>query len=167
MIDPGPRIRKLAEAELYRAELGARRAARRLFLVGIALFFALFAIIMLGIAGYFYLSEIYGAPMAALITGAVLVALAGIALLLAGRAPGRADRLELEMAEQAVANARADIKRELMEAERSLNNLTFGLLGLARGSGGSSLSLLSLVIGILAATSPGLRRVLMSFLRKD
>lgn len=166
MIDPGPQIRRLAEAELYRVELGARRAVRRLFLLGIALFFALFAIIMLGIAGFFYLSDIYGAPLAALITGAVLVALAGIVLLFAGRAPGRADRLELEMAERAVTNARADVKRDFMAAERSLNDMTFGLLGLVRGSGGS-LSLLSLIIGIIAAMSPGLRRFLMSFLRKD
>ena len=40
MIDPTPQVRKLAEAELYRAEIEARRLARRLFLAGIAVFIA-------------------------------------------------------------------------------------------------------------------------------
>ncbi len=51
MIDPTPHVRKLAEAELYRAELEARRLARRLSLVGIAVFIALFAVTMLILAG--------------------------------------------------------------------------------------------------------------------
>ena len=50
MIDPTPKVRALAEAELYRAELEARRLARRLSLVGIAVFIALFAIVMLIVA---------------------------------------------------------------------------------------------------------------------
>jgi len=72
MIDPTPQIRKLAEAELFRAELEARRLARKLSLVGIAVFIALFALTMLVIAGFLALSEIYGYPLGALITGGVL-----------------------------------------------------------------------------------------------
>lgn len=166
MIDPTPQVRKLAEAELYRAEIEARRLARRLFLAGIAVFIAFFALVMLVIAGFLYLAELYGYPLGALITGGALVLLAFIALVFAGREPGRADKLELELANRAVAEARADVKREFDAIERTLNDLTLGVLGLVKGSSGS-LPLITIIIGALAALSPGLRRFLMPFLRKD
>jgi hypothetical protein len=166
VIDPTPKVRKLAEAELYRAELEARRLARRLSLVGIAVFIALFAIVMLIVAGFLYLSEIYGYPLGALITGGVLTLLAFVALLFAARAPGRADRLELELANQAIVSARADVKRDCDTIERPLNDLTLGVLGLVKGGTGS-LPLITIIIGAIAAMSPALRRFLMPFLRKD
>ena len=166
MIDPTPQVRKLAEAELYRAELEARRLARRLSLVGIAVFIALFAVTMLVLAGFLYLSELYGYPLGALITGGALTLLAFIALFLASKAPGRADKLELELANQAVASARADVKREFDVIERTLNDLTLGVLGLVKGGTGS-LPLITIIVGAIAAMSPALRRFLMPFLRKD
>lgn len=166
MIDPTPHVRKLAEAELYRAELEARRLARRLSLVGIAVFIALFALIMLVIAGFLALSEIYGYPLGALITGGALATLAFIALLFAAKAPGRADKLELELANRTIAEARAEVKRDFDLVERTLNDMTMGLLGLVKGGSGS-LPLITIVIGALAALSPALRRFLMPFLRKD
>lgn len=166
MFDPTPQVRKLAEAELYRAELEARRFARRLFLVGVAVFIAFFALVMLVISGFLYLSGIYGYPLGALITGGSLVLLAFIALVFAGREPGRADKLELELANRAIAEARADVKREFDAIERTLNDLTLGVLGLVKGSSGS-LPLITIIVGALAALSPGLRRILMPFLRKD
>ncbi|MDP1628641.1 MAG: phage holin family protein [Parvibaculum sp.] len=166
MIDPTPHVRKLAEAELYRAELEARRLARRLSLVGIAVFIALFALIMLVIAGFLALSEIYGYPLGALITGGALATLAFIALLFAAKAPGRADKLELELANRSIAEARAEVKRDFDLVERTLNDMTMGLLGLVKGGSGS-LPLITIVIGALAALSPALRRFLMPFLRKD
>ncbi|MEQ8268788.1 MAG: phage holin family protein [Parvibaculum sp.] len=166
MIDPTPHVRKLAEAELYRAELEARRLARRLSLVGIAVFIALFAIVMLVIAGFLALSEIYGYPLGALITGGVLTACAFIALLFAAKAPGRADKLELELANRTIAEARAEVKRDFDLVERTLNDMTMGLLGLVKGGSGS-LPLITIVIGALAALSPALRRFLMPFLRKE
>ncbi|MFN3626262.1 phage holin family protein [Parvibaculum sp.] len=166
MIDPTPQVRKLAEAELFRAELEARRLARRLSLVGIAVFIAFFALVMLVIAGFLYLAEIYGYPLGALITGGSLSALAFIALAIAGRGLSRADKLELELANRAIAEARADVKREFDAIERTLNDLTLGVLGLMKGSSGS-LPLITIIVGALAALSPGLRRFLMPFLRKD
>jgi uncharacterized membrane protein YqjE len=166
MIDPTPQVRKLAEAELYRAELEARRLARCLFLVGIAVFIAFFALVMLVVAGFLYLAELYGYPLGALATGGALVLLAFIALVFAGREPGRADKLELELANRAIAEARADVKRDFDAIERTLNDLTLGVLGLVKGSSGS-LPLITIIIGALAALSPGLRRFLMPFLRKD
>ncbi|WP_421865328.1 phage holin family protein [Parvibaculum sp.] len=166
MIDPTPNVRKLAEAELYRAELEARRLARRLSLVGIAIFIALFAITMLIVAGFLYLSELYGYPLGALITGGVLTLLAFIALLFAAKAPGRADRLELELANQTVIQARAGVKRDFDVIERTLNDLTLGVLGLVKGGSGS-LPLLTIIVGAIAAMSPALRRFIMPFLRKD
>ncbi len=166
MIDPTPQVRKLAEAELYRAELEARRLARRLSFIGIAVFIALFAVTMLVVAGFLYLSELYGYPLGALITGGVLTLLAFAALLLAARAPSRADRLELELANQAIASARADVKRDFDAIERTLNDLTLGVLGLVKGGTGS-LPLITIVVGAIAAMSPALRKFLMPFLRKD
>jgi uncharacterized membrane protein YqjE len=166
MIDPTPQVRKLAEAELYRAELEARRLARRLMLIGIAVFIAFFALVMLVISGFLYLSELYGYPLGALITGGVLVVLSFIALAIAGRQPNRADKLELELANRAIAEARADVRREFDAIERTLNDLTLGILGLVKGSSGS-LPLITIVIGAIAALSPALRRFLMPFLRRD
>ena len=166
MIDPTPQVRKLAEAELYRAELEARRLARRLMLIGIAVFIAFFALVMLVISGFLYLSELYGYPLGALITGGVLVILSFIALAVAGRQPNRADKLELELANRAIAEARADVRREFDAIERTLNDLTLGILGLVKGSSGS-LPLITIVIGAIAALSPALRRFLMPFLRRD
>lgn len=166
MIDPTPQIRKLAEAELYRAELEARRLARRLFLVGIAVFIALFAFIMLVIAGFLALSEIYGYPLGALIAGGGLTLLAFIALLAAAKAPGRADKLELELANRTIAEARTAVKRDFDTVERMLNDLTLGALGLVKGSTGT-LPMITIIVGALAALSPALRRFIMPFLRKD
>jgi|TARA_B100000614_G_scaffold253890_1_gene268405 hypothetical protein len=166
VIDPTPNVRKLAEAELYRAELEARRLARRLSLVGIAVFIALFAVIMLIVAGFLYLSELYGYPLGALITGGVLTVLAFVALVFAARAPGRADRLELELANQTIAQARAEVKRDFDTIERTLNDLTLGVLGLVKGGSGS-LPLITIIVGAIAAMSPALRRFIMPFLRKD
>lgn len=166
MIDPSPNIRKLAEAELFRAELEARRLARKLSLVGIAVLIALFAVVMLIIAGFLALSEIYGYPLGALITGGVLTALAFIALLIAAKVPGRADRLEIELANSAILQARAEVKRDFNAIERTLNDLSLGLLGIVKGSTGS-LPLITIIIGAIAAMSPVLRRFLMPYLRRE
>lgn len=166
MIDPTPNVRKLAEAELYRAELEARRLARRLSLVGIAVFIALFAVVMLIVAGFLYLSELYGYPLGALITGGVLTALAFLALIFAAKAPGRADKLELELANRTVEQARAEVKRDFDLIERTLNDLTLGVLGLVKGGTGS-LPIITIIVGAIAAMSPALRRFIMPFLRKD
>lgn len=166
MLDPTPNVRKLAEAELYRAELEARRLARRLSLVGIAAFIALFAVTMLIVSGFLYLSELYGYPLGALITGGVLTVLALIALLLAAKAPGRADKLELELANRTVEQARAGVKRDFDVIERTLNDMTLGVLGLVKGGTGS-LPMITIIVGAIAAMSPALRRFIMPFLRKD
>jgi hypothetical protein len=166
VLDPTPNVRKLAEAELYRAELEARRLARRLSLVGIAAFIALFAVTMLIVSGFLYLSELYSYPLGALITGCVLTVLALIALLLAAKAPGRADKLELELANRTVEQARAGVKRDFDVIERTLNDMTLGVLGLVKGGTGS-LPMITIIVGAIAAMSPALRRFIMPFLRKD
>lgn len=166
MIDPTPHVRKLAEAELYRAELELRRLTHRVQLLAAAYFIAFFALAMFGLAGFFALSELYGYPIGALITGAVLGALAILAFIFAAKPRGRANRLELELATRNVEQARAEVKRDFDKAERMLNDLTLGALGIVKGSAGS-LPMISIVIGAIAALSPALRRFLMPFLRKD
>jgi len=166
MLDPTPNMRRLAEAELLRAELEARRLARRAAWVGVGILFAALAVIMLTVAAFLALSEIYGLTWAAAITGMGLVLLALISLLLAShRQQGRAARLEMELANRAVEDARREIRRDFDVLEKRLDDLSMGLLGLFKGST-SNLPILTLVLGAVAAVSPALRRFIMPFLKR-
>jgi len=165
-LDPVPHIRKLAEAELYRAELETRRLAKRLSYVGVGVFVGLLAFTMLALSGFLALAEIYGYPLAALITGVVLAVITGILLIIASREPNRADKLEVELAQRAIAEARLELRRDYDQAERALNDMTFGLVGLMKNAGGSNVSLFAILLGIAAAFIPSLRKILASFIRK-
>jgi|ThiBioDrversion2_1041553.scaffolds.fasta_scaffold71964_1 hypothetical protein len=166
MLDPTPNIRRLAEAELYRAELEARRAVGRLAWVGAAMLIAAIALVMLVMAAFLALSQLYGPTLAALITGAGLLVLAMAALLLARRPPSRADRLEMEIANRTITEARHEIRRDFEQFERRLDQLSMGVLGLIKGSS-AHLPVLTVILGALAAFSPALRRIIMPFLKKD
>ncbi|HMM15900.1 MAG TPA: phage holin family protein [Parvibaculum sp.] len=167
MLDPTPNMRRLAEAELLRAEIEAKRFARRATWLGLGALFVTLAIIMLVLAAYSALSQIYGPAWAAAIMGGVLVVLAAIALLLgASKKEGRAARLEMELANRAVEDARREIRRDFEILEKRLDELSMGLLGLVRGSA-QNLPILTLILGALAALSPALRRIIMPFLKKD
>ena len=157
MIDPTPNVRRLAEAELYRAELEARRVARQFLWMGCALLIVALAVIMLTVSGFLALSEVYGPTIGALATGGILLALAFAALLFAAKKPGRTAELELQLADEQIARARTDLRRDFDNIERSLDEMTMGLLSLLKGSAGK-LPLISLILSALAALSPALRR---------
>ena len=61
---------------------------------------------------------------------------------------------------------RSEVKRDFDAIERTLNELSLGLLGIVKGSTGS-LPLITIIVGALAAMSPVLRRFLMPFLRRE
>lgn len=166
MYDPTPKLRTLAEAELFRAELEAKRLANRLSLIGIAVFIALFAFIMLVVAGFLALSELYGYPLGALITGGALLLAAFVALGLAARKPSHADELELKLANLNIEAARADIRRDVDAMEKRFNDLTMGLLGLVKSSS-SNMPMITIILGALAAMSPVLRKIIMPILNRD
>lgn len=167
MFDPTPGMRRLAEAELLRAELEARHLARRAAWIGVGALLAALAIIMLVVAAFLALSEIYGPTWGAAIVGGGLVILAFAAILIGGhRSQGRAARLEVELANRAVDDARRELRRDFDLLERRLDELSMGVLSLIKGSA-SNLPFVTLILGALAALSPGLRRIIMPFLKKD
>jgi len=166
MLDPTPNMRRLAEAELLRAEIEARRLARRASWVAVGVLFAALALIMLTIAVFLALAEIYGFTWSAAITGMGLVLLALISLLLAShKQQGRAARFEMELANRAVEDARREIRRDFDIFEKRLDELSMGLLGLFKGST-ANLPILTLILGAIAAVSPALRRFIMPFLKR-
>jgi hypothetical protein len=166
MYDPTPKLRTLAEAELFRAELEAKRLANRLSLIGIAVFIGLFAFIMLVIAGFLALSEQYGYPLGALITGGALLLAALLALGLASRKPSHAEDLEMQLANLNIEAARADIRRDVEALEKRFNDLSMGLLGMVRGTT-SNMPMITIILGALAALSPVLRKIIMPILNRD
>ncbi|MAB14742.1 phage holin family protein [Parvibaculum sp.] len=166
MYDPTPKLRTLAEAELFRAELEAKRLANRLSLIGIAVFLAIFAFTMLVIAGFLALSELYGYPLGALITGGALLFVAIVALGLAARKPSHADELEMKLANLNIEAARADIRRDVDALEKRFNDLSMGLLGMVRGTS-SGMPMVTIILGALAAMSPFLRKIIMPILNRD
>ncbi|MGX1198676.1 phage holin family protein [Parvibaculum sp. MBR-TMA-1.3b-4.2] len=166
MYDPTPKLRTLAEAELFRAELEAKRLANRLSLIGIAVFLTIFAFTMLVIAGFLALSELYGYPLGALITGGALLFVAIVALGLAARKPSHADELEMKLANLNIEAARADIRRDVDALEKRFNDLSMGLLGMVRGTS-SGMPMVTIILGALAAMSPFLRKIIMPILNRD
>lgn len=162
MNSPTYQARKLAAAELHRVEIEVRRVGRCAALVAVAAVIAFFAAAMLTVSGFLALSEIYGYTLGALIVGGVLAALSGIALFVATRGPSRSRRLELELANRNVAEARAGMKRELDLMDRKFNNMTFGLFSLKEDGGGLSFS--TILIGVIAAFSPKLRAFILPLL---
>ena len=143
----------------------AKRLANRLSLVGIAVFLAIFAFTMLVIAGFLALSELYGYPLGALITGGALLFVAIVALGLAARKPSHADELEMKLANLNIEAARADIRRDVDALEKRFNDLSMGLLGMVRGTS-SGMPMVTIILGALAAMSPFLRKIIMPWYGK-
>jgi len=163
MLNPTPNVRRLAEAERLRAELQSRQFVTRLVSYTLALLIGIVALIMLSLAGFFALSEAYGAPLAALIVGGALAFIAACAFYYAAHGAQNAGKFELEKANHEVELARLAMEKDFSRLEQDLDRMTLGLLGLIRGKTGTSL--FTLLLGGLAAWSPTLRQLLMPFLR--
>lgn len=167
MLDPTPNLRKLADAEMMRIELETRRLIRRTLCVGAALLLAAIALVMFSVGGFYALTETYGPVNAAFIMAGGLALACLLALYMAFKSPGRAAKLEMQLAAQAIENARDHVKADASAIERELDRLSMGLLGLVRGQSGGSMPALTMLIGLLATLSPGLMRLLTHFFKRD
>lgn len=156
MFDPTPKIRALAEAELLRVELEARRAGQRAAWYGFAILVVAVGLVMLIVAAYAALAQLYGPTWGALMTAGGSFALALTALLIARKPPGRTETLEMQLAEQKIAMARAEIKRDIDEVERKFDDLAAAMTSIFRGAAAKHPTL-SGVLGVIAALAPLLR----------
>ncbi|MBI1260808.1 MAG: hypothetical protein GC184_03705 [Rhizobiales bacterium] len=165
MLDPTPNLRKLADAELMRVELEARSLMRRTLFIGIALLIGAITLVMLSLGGFFALSKEFGPDIAAFIMAAVLGILCLLALYVALKGPSRERQLEMQLVEQNISTARDHVKNDVTRIEREIDKLSMGLLGLVKGGTSGGMPALTLLLGILAALSPVLRRYLAPFLK--
>jgi len=106
-LDPIRDARILAEAELLRARVSARSLVKQSLFQVVAVLLGLGGLLMLAVAGFLALAESYGELRAALLLGGALFFLA-LVLVLIARPLSRS--AELEAAERASRQARADLK---------------------------------------------------------
>jgi hypothetical protein len=166
MLEPTPNMRRLAEAEYLRVEMEARRMTQRFVWTAISILVGFLALAMLSLAVFYALASLYGYTLAALIVGSVLAVLALASILYANRKPSRAALLEADLVARNIEDARRELQRDLATFEKRIDDLSFGLLGLLKGSAGT-LPIVTLVLGLLAAVSPSLRRLIMPILKKE
>lgn len=156
MFGPTRKLETLAEAELLRLRLTMRGAAIRVAILFFAVFLALIGFALAAAALAFALSEVYGAPLGALIAAGIAFLVAAVAALLA--APLSRSR-EQKSAEDASRAARQDIADDIDKVK----SLACGF-GVCE-SGERRPSVKPLVIGALAAGfligfSPRLQRLI-------
>jgi hypothetical protein len=166
MLEPTPNMRRLAEAEYLRIETEARKLTQRFAWTAISILIGFLALAMLALAVFFALANAYGNTLAALIVGGALALLALASILFAQRKPSRAALLEADLINRNVEDARRELQRDLAAFEKRVDDLSFGLLSLLKGSAGT-LPIVTLVLGLLAAVSPSLRRIIMPILKKE
>lgn len=165
MLDPTPNLRKLADAELMRVELETRRLMRRTLFMGIALLIGAITLVMLSLGGFFALSKEFGSDIAAFIMAGGLGLLCLLALYLSLKKPSRESQLEMQLLAQNIETARDHVMNDVTRIEREIDKLSMGLLGLVKGSASGGMPALTLLLGILAALSPALRRYLAPLLK--
>ncbi|MGB3808476.1 MAG: phage holin family protein [Parvibaculum sp.] len=168
MIDTTVKLRRLAEVELMRAEIEARKVARRILWTGIAVLVGLLALAMLAFALFIALSNAYGQLNAALIVGGGLAVMAAAALAFALQAPGRTAKLESEILARSIDDAREDLREDLEALEKRFAGLSHLLQGPQAGAPGTAnpnIAIITLVLNTLSALSPTLRRYIEPILK--
>ncbi|WP_238120426.1 MULTISPECIES: hypothetical protein [unclassified Xanthobacter] len=114
-------LRVLLRADLIIAEIHLRKAAAKSTFFGIAALIGGFGLVMLGIAGFLALETLYGAILAATITGGVALVLAALLVFAGARVrPGR----ELDLATEVHAAAMTAVSADLQAAGTSVQRLT-------------------------------------------
>lgn len=164
MVTP-KQIQRLAETELMRAGVEARRISRQLLWKAISVLVGILALVMLSLAAFYALSNAIGDVYAALVVGGALSALTLLTLFIANRPPSRAEQMERDMALRAVEEARDDLQRDFDDMEGRVDNLTGDFLGLFKGS--KSAPLINLGLTLLAILSPSLRRFILPFINRN
>ncbi|MGE4373854.1 MAG: phage holin family protein [Xanthobacter sp.] len=113
-------LRILARTDLIIAEIHARRVLKKSGIFAFALLVGTFGVIMLGIAGFLALEELYGAKLAAVITGGAGVVLA---LLLAFIGARLRSGDELGLANEVHGAAMAAVSRDLQSAGSNISQI--------------------------------------------
>jgi type VI protein secretion system component VasK len=169
------KLRRLAEVELLRAEMEARRMAKRTLWIAIAVLVGILALINLSYGGFLILEARYGAIDAAFIVGGTLTVIAVITLFIAMRAPGRTAQLEAEILARSIQDARDDLREDMEALEHRFDQISSGLTQFLKGAkpGDSSgpgainanLAAVRMVLTALASASPALARYIQPILK--
>ncbi len=164
MTNPTAKMRRLAEVELLRAEIEARRVAKRIIWIAIAILIGFLALSISSYALYLFLAIQFGALNAALILGVALTFLTLCAVGIAFRKPGRTEQLEAEILARSIKDARDDLNEDLEAIENTINQFTGGVSQFMKGGslnlGGknANLAVITLILSALATLSPTLKR---------
>ncbi|MGV8998256.1 MAG: phage holin family protein [Parvibaculaceae bacterium] len=166
------KIKRLAEVELLRAEIKARRAARRAAIFSVGVFAGAIAFFFLTYGTFLWGAERYGAINTAFVMGGVLFAIATAAIVFAMLAPRRTDEIEGEFLARAIAEARDDLRDDLDALEDRFDKVSNRLGKLLDGpkaadgsSSGFSLATAILVLSAIGAASPTLNRYIQPILK--
>lgn len=162
------KLRRLAELELLRAKLHARQLAQRTLWITIGALIGLMALAMLAYATFLILSAQLGTINAALTVGGTLILFAIGAIVMAQRAPGRAQQLEAEILKRSLQDARDNLREEFTALEQGLDQISngFGLFGKGQSTGTSkNLATIIVILNALAALSPTLNRYIQPILK--
>jgi uncharacterized membrane protein YqjE len=173
MKDTSAKLRRLAEVELMRAEIEARRVARRALWTGVAVLVGLLALAMLSLALFIALANAYGNLNAALIVGGALAVLAVAALVYAMQAPGRTAELEREILARSIEDAREDLREDFEELEDRFDKVTEGLARFLKGdaapqglgAASGNLAAITMILSAISALSPTLRKYIQPLLK--
>lgn len=156
MFGPTRKLETLAEAELLRFRLAMRGAVIRAVILLFAAFVALIGFGLAAVALAFALSDIYGAPLGALIAaGIAFLAAASLALLAQPLSRSR----EQKSAEEASRSARQDIADDIA----AVKSLAGGLRSCGPGDHRPNVKPLvfgALAVGFLVGFSPRLQRLI-------
>ena len=114
-------LRILLRADLIIAELHLRRLMKKSVLCAVASVFGAFGLVMLGIAGFLALEEIYGRVAAAAIMGGVGIVLGLLLLWIAGRVRSGE---ELALAREVHATALVAVGRNLKDTGDNVRQFT-------------------------------------------
>ncbi|HEY4344530.1 MAG TPA: phage holin family protein [Parvibaculum sp.] len=173
MKDTAAKLRRLAEVELMRAEIEARKVARRVLWTSVAVLIGLLALGMLSFAVFLALANAYGNLNAALIVGGVLTVLAAAALVYAIQAPGRTAQLESEILARSVEDARENLREDFEELEDRFDQVTDGLARFLKGdrepqglgTASGNMAAITMILSAISALSPTLRRYIQPLLK--
>lgn len=173
MKDTAAKLRRLAEVELMRAEIEARKAARRVLWTVVAVGIGLFSLAALSLALFLALANAYGDLNAALIVGGALAVLAAAILVYAMQAPSRTARLESDILARSVEDARENLRADFEELEDRFDQVAEGLARLLKGdrapqglgAASGNMAAITMILSAIAALSPTLRRYIQPLLK--
>ena len=173
MKDTAAKLRRLAEVELMRAEIEARKAARRVLWSAVAVLIGLLALVMLSLALFLALADAYGNLNAALIVGGALTVLAVAALVYAMQAPSRTAKLESEILARSIEDARENLREDFEELEDRFDQVTDGLARFLKGNdeqkglgaANGNMAAITMILSAIAALSPTMRRYIQPLLK--